>query len=50
LHSPLAILAAVFDRLGYCEPAATISEFAATPLTRAAVPEITTRAEFTRPD
>ena len=31
LHSPLAILAAFFDRLGHYEPAPTISEFAATP-------------------
>jgi hypothetical protein len=42
LHSPLAILAALFNRLGHHEPAATISEFAATPLARAAVPEIST--------
>jgi hypothetical protein len=42
LRSPLAILAAFFDRLGHHEPAATISRFAATPLTRAAYPEINT--------
>jgi predicted ATPase len=40
MHSPLAILAAYFDRLGRYEPAATISEFAANPLTRTAFPEI----------
>jgi len=39
---PLAILADVFDRLGHHEPAATISAFATTPLTRASVPEIYT--------
>jgi hypothetical protein len=42
LHSPLAILAAVFDRLGHHEPAATISGFAANPWTRAANPELIT--------
>ena len=40
LHSPLAILAALLDRLGHFEAAATISGFAATPLTRAGFPEI----------
>ncbi len=38
----LAILAAFFDRLGRHEPAATIAGFALSPLTAAAVPEITT--------
>ncbi|MGZ8715020.1 MAG: ATP-binding protein, partial [Mycobacterium sp.] len=42
MHSPLAILACFFDRLGLYEPAAIISEFAATPLTRTAFPEINT--------
>ena len=42
LGSPLAILAALLDRLGHHEPAATISGFAATPFGRATVPEITT--------
>jgi predicted ATPase len=42
MPSPLAVLAAVFHRLGRYESAATISEFAATPLARAAYPEITT--------
>ncbi len=42
LHSPLAILAALFNRLGRHEPAATISGFAANPLTRTAFPEINT--------
>ena len=41
LPVPLAILASVFDRLGHHEPAATISAFAATSLTRSGVPEIT---------
>jgi hypothetical protein len=40
LHNPLAILAAVFDRLGHHEQAATISGFAATPMTRASYPQI----------
>jgi predicted ATPase len=40
LTVPLAILATVFDRLGRHEPAATISAFAATTLTRTSVPEI----------
>jgi hypothetical protein len=42
LRVPLAILADVFDRLGHHEPAATISAFATTPMTRASVPEINT--------
>ncbi len=40
LRVPLAILVAVFDRLGHHEPAATISAFATSPLTRTSVPEI----------
>ena len=40
LRSPLAILAVLFDRLGRCEPAATIAEFALSPLSASAVPEI----------
>ena len=40
--SPLAVLAALFDRLGRYEPAATIAGFAVSPLTTAAIPEITT--------
>ena len=39
---PLAILAALFDRLGRYEPAATIAGFALSPLAAAAVPEIST--------
>jgi len=42
LPSPLAIFAALFDRLGHHEPAATISGFAMNPLTRTAFPEINT--------
>ncbi len=38
----LAVLAAYFDRLGLYEPAATISEFAATPFSGKAWPQITT--------
>ncbi len=45
---PLAILATVFDRLGHHKPAATISAFATTPLTRASVPEINTTTSHLR--
>ena len=38
----LAILAALFDRLGRYEPAATIAGFALSPLAAAGVPQITT--------
>ena len=47
-RSPLAILAALLDRLGHYEPAATIAEFAANPLTRMAFPEITTTVAHLR--
>jgi len=42
MQSPLAVLAALFDRLGRYEPAATIAGFAFSPFTAAAFPEITT--------
>jgi hypothetical protein len=42
LRVPLAVLAAVFDRLGRYEPAATIAGFALSPMAAAAFPEITT--------
>ena len=42
IRVPLATLAALFDRLGRYEPAATIAGFALSPLAAAAVPEITT--------
>jgi predicted ATPase/class 3 adenylate cyclase len=42
IRAPLASLAALFDRLARYEPAATIAGFALTPLSAAAVPEITT--------
>jgi predicted ATPase len=42
IRVPLAILAALFDRLGRYEPAATIAGFALSPLSAAGVPEITT--------
>ncbi len=48
LGIPLAILATVFDRLGYRESAATISAFAATSLTRTSVPEINTTISHLR--
>jgi hypothetical protein len=38
---PLAVLAAVFDRLGHHEPAATIAGFAISPFTAATTPELT---------
>jgi hypothetical protein len=41
MRSPLAILAAFFDRLGRYDPAATIAGFALSPLTAVAFPEIT---------
>jgi hypothetical protein len=40
MNSPLAILAAMFDRLGRDEPAATISGFADNAWTRTANPEL----------
>jgi predicted ATPase len=42
IRVPLAVLAALFDRLGRYEPAATIAGFALSPLSAAGVPEITT--------
>ena len=39
---PLAVLAAVFDRLGHHEPAATIAGFAVGPFTAATTPELNT--------
>ena len=42
VHAALAILAALFDRLGRHEPAATISGFAISPLTTTALPEFNT--------
>jgi hypothetical protein len=42
IRSPLAVLAALFDRLGRYEPAATIAGFALSPFSAAAFPEITT--------
>jgi hypothetical protein len=42
IRVPLAVLAAVFNRLGRYEPAATIAGFALSPLTATGVPQITT--------
>ena len=42
IRVPLAVLAVLFDRLGRYEPAATIAEFALSPLSAVGVPEITT--------
>jgi predicted ATPase/class 3 adenylate cyclase len=42
IRGPLASLAAIFDRLGRYEPAATIAGFALSPLTAAVFPKITT--------
>ncbi|MFL6086236.1 MAG: ATP-binding protein [Mycobacterium sp.] len=48
LHVPLAILAAVFDRIGHPEPAAIMSAFSTTPLTRSSIPEIDTTISHLR--
>jgi hypothetical protein len=42
MRSPLVTLAAIFNRLGHYQPAATISGFAGTPFTRSVFPEINT--------
>jgi predicted ATPase len=42
IRVPLAILAALFDRLGRAEPAAIIAGFALSPFSASAVPEIAT--------
>jgi predicted ATPase len=42
IRVPLAVLAALLDRLGRYEPAATIAGFALSPFAAAATPEITT--------
>ena len=42
IRTPLASLAALFDRIGRYEPAATIAGFAAKPMTAAFIPEFTT--------
>ena len=42
IRNPLAVLAALFDRLGRYEPAATIAGFAVIPFTSATVPKINT--------
>jgi hypothetical protein len=42
IRVPLAILAALFDRLGRYEPAATVAGFALSPIAAAGIPEITT--------
>ena len=42
IRIPLAVLAALFDRLGRYEPAATVAGFALSPFSASAVPEITT--------
>ena len=42
IRTPLSSLAALFDRLGRYEPAATIAGFALSPLAATGVPEITT--------
>jgi predicted ATPase len=42
IHIPLAVLAALFDRLGRYEPAAIIAGFAVSPMAATGVPELTT--------
>ncbi len=48
IRSPLAVLAALFDRLGRYEPAATIAGFALTRMAAAALPAITTAIAHVR--
>jgi predicted ATPase len=48
IRSPLALLAALFDRLGHYEQAATIAGFAFSPLTAVAFPEINTAVAHLR--
>lgn len=48
ISAPLAILAAVFDQLGHYEQAATVSGFAATPLSRMGLPELTSTIDHLR--
>jgi hypothetical protein len=42
IRVPMAVLAALFDRLGRYEPAATIAGFALSQFSASAIPEITT--------
>jgi hypothetical protein len=44
----MGILVALLDRLGHYEPAAIISAFFVTPVSRATYPEITTAVEHLR--
>ncbi|MDT5337004.1 MAG: hypothetical protein QOD90_2509 [Mycobacterium sp.] len=48
VRSPLAVLAALFDRLGHHESAATIAGFAVNPFTAAALPEVGTAIHHLR--
>jgi hypothetical protein len=48
IRVPLAILAALFDRLGRYEPAATVAGFALSPMAATGVPEITTAISHLR--
>jgi hypothetical protein len=48
IRSPLVLLAALFDRLGRYESAATIAGFASNPLSGAAFPETSTAAGHVR--
>ena len=48
IHSPLALLAALLDRLGRYESAATIAGFISNPLSGAAFPETSTAAGHVR--
>jgi predicted ATPase/class 3 adenylate cyclase len=48
IRSPLAVLAALFDRLGRYKSAATIAGFAVNPFTAAAVPELITAIDDLR--
>jgi predicted ATPase len=48
VRAPLAVLAALFDRLGRSQPAATIAGFALSPLAAATAPEIGTAVDHLR--
>jgi predicted ATPase len=48
IRVPLAVLAALFDRLGRYEPAVTLAGFALSPLSASTVPEITTAVTHLR--
>jgi hypothetical protein len=48
MDSPLAIFVMLFDQLGMCEPAATVTAKAVTPLSQLAYPELTAAIDHLR--